>query len=147
MRFLVILFALIVSFASAQLPTPTPGLSSSGQDLNYLVITKGEVLAKATIHNRIYSVKRLDDVIVLYNDLDHAIILFQYFDNYKITLSSQEEDPYPYSKQYKIQMDSIFYSLKIVSNFPGIAAIYDENNLILFTISSDKPIAAMIPEP
>lgn len=132
--------------AAPSLPSPTPGLTEEGQRINYLVLAKGIVAKSAKVEGRLYTVRGLQNVLVLYNDKGHVIVICQCRgDEIMYVLSESKEDPFQGASESRtVTMDGHNYVVKIYHRMSPVVAVYNEKGKIIFAVAD--PAGVMVPD-
>lgn len=116
------------------LPTPTPGLTTELQEVNYLLLTKGKVIKEVEVDGRKYMVRIITvensgALVGIYNDKGHVLLMCIADDKSNYTLAPNLNDPVPEIEvTNSFSMDNVKYAVKTFQTIDGsmVNTVYNE---------------------
>ena len=116
------------------LPSPTPGLTTELQEVNYLLLTKGKVIKETEVDGRKYTVRIIvvensGTLVGIYNDKGHAILMCVARDETTYDLAPDLTDPFPtVEATNSFTMDNVKYTIKTVRTTDGstVSLVFNE---------------------
>jgi hypothetical protein len=131
----------------APLPTPTPGLPASGNEVVFAALQQGQIVKTDTVDGQTYSIANIQNFLILLNDQGHAILIARFEDgNLQFALGASATDPFGGVDVARVvRLDNMVYFIKAIPSPAGIVlAVYNGKHNIVCAFFG--PCQVMIPD-
>ena len=145
----ILISTILVAKPLGTLPTPTKGLSMEGQQISYAALTKGTIFDTKTINGHIYTVRKIFNYVLLYNENGHIIIITEIGNKGTAILENKLIDPLKNipTRQFTSKVDNTIYTTKLIIDEGTASIAVYVNNQYFFSIFDITSLILTNPKP